>query len=180
MTDRSILPDHARIDAALNSRDVKHDPSEIHGALWGMLCVEAGVDYTSWVTRMRRDLFGGNVDAELPDMLLEALFAASVCQLADDELSFSLLLPEDDVPLGGRTRCLGHWCEGFLLGLTWAAEPWNPRLSAEAREFIRDLTEISRVDSDIDAADEQDEQAFAEIVEYVRMGVLLVNQELRV
>ena len=49
----------------------------------------------------------------------------------------------------------------------------------DVAELVRDITEISRADFEIEEADEDDEQAFSEVVEYVRMGVLLINDELQ-
>ena len=44
---------------------------------------------------------------------------------------------------------------------------------------MRDFVEISRLGRGEDGEKEEDQAAFAEIVEYVRMAVLLVYEELR-
>jgi len=46
------------------------------------------------------------------------------------------------------------------------------------REILRDLAEISKVEFDVEGAGEAEEGAYAEIVEYVRVGVLLINEEM--
>ena len=92
-------------------------------------------------------------------------------------MDFDLLIPEDDAPIEERTRALSLWCNGFLYGLgtTGAADP--ARLSPDAGEVVRDLTEITR--AGVDAADgvEENEAALAELVEFVRVGVQLVFEE---
>jgi uncharacterized protein YgfB (UPF0149 family) len=69
------------------------------------------------------------------------------------------------------------WCTGFLYGLgTSAADP--QRLPGELGEIVRDLTEITRADVDTRDTREANESALAELVEFVRVGVQLVFDEL--
>ena len=49
----------------------------------------------------------------------------------------------------------------------------------DVAEIINDLSEISRADTEGDDAGDEAETALEEIIEYVRMGVLLVNEELQ-
>ena len=46
-------------------------------------------------------------------------------------------------------------------------------------ELLDDLAEIARVDFEVGEPDEEEQAAFAEVVEYVRVGVLLINEELQ-
>jgi uncharacterized protein YgfB (UPF0149 family) len=46
-------------------------------------------------------------------------------------------------------------------------------------EMLEDLAQIARVDFDVDETDEEEQHAFADVVEYVRIGVLLINEELQ-
>ena len=50
---------------------------------------------------------------------------------------------------------------------------------AEAQEFLRDVNEIARVRFDAAEADEEDGRAYCKIVEYPRLGILLLRQALR-
>ena len=50
-------------------------------------------------------------------------------------------------------------------------------IAAEIKEFLLDLTNISQVVCDAEQDQDEEEQAFTEIVEYVRVGVLTVHQE---
>jgi len=52
------------------------------------------------------------------------------------------------------------------------------QMPAEISEFLADVSEISKVGLDGSRASEEDEQAYAEIVEYLRVGVLSLNQHL--
>ena len=50
---------------------------------------------------------------------------------------------------------------------------------AEAAEILRDLTEITHVGVDPEDGSETNEQAFAELVEFVRVGVQLLYEQLQ-
>jgi uncharacterized protein YgfB (UPF0149 family) len=45
-------------------------------------------------------------------------------------------------------------------------------------EVVRDLTAITRVGADPDESEEENEQAYAELVEFVRVAVQLLHEEL--
>jgi uncharacterized protein YgfB (UPF0149 family) len=51
-------------------------------------------------------------------------------------------------------------------------------LPGEIGEIVRDLTEITRADVDVSDSMEANESALAELVEFVRVGVQLVFDEL--
>lgn len=161
-----------------NAEELALDPgneSEIHGVLCGMLCV-GPLEGKAWLGRMMAEQYAG-LCPEDQDTLLE-LFAATVAQFADSGLAFSPRLPGDEAPLVERADALGLWCQGFLFGLALGGLQ-NSLMSPEVREFVNDIAHIAQVDFAAGAADEGEERAYAELLEYVRMGVLLVYQELR-
>jgi uncharacterized protein YgfB (UPF0149 family) len=165
----------SRIEQALAS----YDPTEIHGILCGMLCINNTMDGKTWLNQIS-DILSGTPTAQAEDYLLD-LFSVTVSQLDDDSLGFFLLLPPDEITsLSCRTEALGNWCQGFMAGLGLAGMSKHQNLPAEIREFLTDLTEISKVDFNLDETENAaSEEAYMEIVEYVRMGVLLVHQIFR-
>lgn len=146
-------------------------PGEVHGTLTGMLCI----DNASSAKRAVDDVEGDALDAALDalrEMTLEGLF--------DPDLSFKPLLPADEVELERRVQALARWCAGFLYGLSSSGEFQVASLSDEATEVINDLTELSRAGLTAeDADDESAEGDYAELVEYVRVGVQMVFLELQ-
>ena len=103
---------------------------------------------------------------------------------ADPYGGFQLLLPDDDDELDERTEALGDWCLGFVYGLAAGGLSEDSELPEDTRELLMDFIEISRASNDVgelddDSDEEEDEHAFVEIVEYVRTGVLLINEELQ-
>ena len=153
-----------------------HEPSEVHGMLCGMLCADTKLDSDLWLEQIRAE--GVEDDVAARDILLE-LYAATLSQLTDDSMGFRLLLPDEENSLSLRAESLGQWCEGFLSGLGLGGLDRDIALPEEIHEFLSDLTNIARIGFDTDAADNDDEEAYTEIVEYVRVGVMLFHQELR-
>ena len=80
--------------------------------------------------------------------------------------------------LSGRADALSSWCKGFLYGLGSGTTPDPEKVSIEAGEIIRDFTEITHVGVEADDENEENESAFAEVVEFVRVGVQLLFVEL--
>lgn len=161
--------------------------SECHGILCAMASCQLELDGETWARRMLSaevdavlegsELDGDGVDAADKEAL-KALFDDSVKQLADPDLSFQLLLPDDDASLESRTEALANWCEGYLYGLALGGIKEFNMFSEPVQEFAQDLTEIAQLsheDGDDAAAGET---AFFDISEYVRMGVLMIRDEL--
>ena len=168
--------DHALRLAHGNLR--AHDLAECHGALCGLLCRMPGSDATAYhrllgALHLAPDA-GPGVDAVFDD-----LHRATLGQLHGEELAVVLWLPDDEVPLEARTRALSHWCSGFLAGLAGAGGGPLETLSDEAAEALNDLQEIARADVAEGADEEEEESAFAEIVEYVRVATLMLFEDLR-
>jgi len=100
-------------------------------------------------------------------------------QLCDPGLGFYLLLPADEaLDEQGRTEALVQWCDGLLYGLALAGLGERQDLPDLVREFLNDVAQICRASVD-DWPEEADEAAYTELVEYLRMGVLLINEELQ-
>ena len=88
------------------------------------------------------------------------------------------LLPSDAQSLESRTAALAQWCQGFLYGLGSGSIPDVGGLPGDVGEIVRDLTEITRAGVDDGDGEESNEGAYAELVEFVRVGVQLLFEEL--
>lgn len=149
------------------------DAAEAHGTLVGALCV-GECSLAEWLGQI---LPQGRAEDETA-VTLQALFETTYGSLGDDALAFSPLLPPDEAPLGHRTAALGEWCQGFLYGLGTGALPEAEALQGDVAELVRDFTEITQVDVDPEEDEERNEQAYAELVEFVRVGVQLIYAQL--
>ncbi len=154
------------------------EPSEIHGEICGLLCVMGKDSIASWVTGTLND--ARSPGAEVANTL-EVLGGAAFTALEAGDMSIKLLLPGDDEPLETRADALGHWCQGFMHGLGAGGQGGNenPIVSEGlTRDIILDFSEITRVMFADDETEEEGEAALIELVEYVRVSVQLVFEEL--
>ena len=163
------LPEWYAVDDVLAQLAAPVGPAECHGMLCGLLCARAREPATLWL----RDALGRSPD-QPPPPPLDELYRQTSQQLDDTTFRFELLLPADTEPLADRTAALASWCSGFSSGLG-AGGVADAQLDDEAREFLADLAEIGRVDPATEDSDEAAEEAYTEIVEYLRIGTLTLR-----
>jgi len=174
--DENALSDE--LEAALEQLRSVMPPSECHGVVSGLLCADNHFSRDAWLARFREEAPAEGAAVREALELLGLLFDRTGAQLADPLLEFTPLLAEEDAPLEQRLEALGAWCQGFLFGLAAGGVREMERLPDESAEAVRDLVEISGVHRyEADDA-EEDEQAYMELVEFVRTAVLLINEEL--
>lgn len=155
------------------------NPAELHGLLCGLLCADTDMESDQWVRLVHTAFADGMELSESVCNLLTRLLEYGVAQLHDPDGAITLLLPDDEAPLSQRTDALGAWCQGLLYGLGLGQVQQQGALSKESEEFLRDAAEIAQVGFESDKASEADEIAYAEVVEYLRAGLLLVYLDLR-
>jgi uncharacterized protein YgfB (UPF0149 family) len=161
---RALVQSHALTDAA-----------EAHGTLVGTLCATP-CSLDEWLAEILPE---GRADSDSADSL-RAVYNSTSGALIQGAMEFAPLLPADDAPIADRTLALGEWCQGFLYGLgTGVAVPEVASLEGEAAEVLRDMTEITHVDVDPEEDAESNEAAYAELVEFVRVGVQLLYEHLQ-
>lgn len=167
-----------RIDAAMGAADA-------HGALCGMLCARGTIELSEWVDHVIGEQEQGN--EMLHDVVhkLSELHQSTLEMMNDATGDFKLLLMDDDDPLSERVVTLAAWCQGFIYGLAAGGIKEGSELPEDTAELLKDMIEISRAGHDVDdtgveeSDDNDDEEAYMEIEEYVRMGVLLIYEELQ-
>ena len=167
-----------RIDAAMGAADA-------HGALCGMLCARGTIELSEWVDHVIGEQEQGN--EMLHDVVhkLSELHQSTLEMMNDATGDFKLLLMDDDDPLSERVETLSAWCQGFIYGLAAGGIKEGSELPEDTAELLKDMIEISRAGHDVDdtgveeSDDNDDEEAYMEIEEYVRMGVLLIYEELQ-
>ena len=154
--------------------------AECHGVLCGLVCRKSWATPGDFLQQLALQQLLVNPDAALNAALTEA-FESTTLQLADEDMGFELWLPDDDELLEERTMALAQWCSGYLAGLASGGE--FKVLSEESREAIEDLEQIALAKLTVAAAEdwesEEDEVAFTQIVEYVRVITLMVREDFR-
>jgi uncharacterized protein YgfB (UPF0149 family) len=113
--------------------------------------------------------------------LLEALAARTWKSLDEGDMGFSPLLPTDETSLESRADSLALWCQGFVYGLGVAGtqDGDNPIFrDGVTGDIVRDFSEIARAAFAAEETESEGEAAYMELMEYVRVSVQLVFEEL--
>lgn len=171
--------DYSIMQEVLKRVDSKKDPSEVHGILCGLLCAGPAADPELWMDLLLQDT--DPQDLLLDDALahIRSLQQLSLEQINDPTCNFHLLIPGEEYSLEDKIMALGDWCQGFLFGLNAAGVTDLESLPDDSHEIIKDMLEIGSIGLSYDYSDNNDdENAFEQFVEYVRIGVLLIYEEL--
>jgi uncharacterized protein len=146
--------------------------AEAHGCLCGAACVRRDYGLAEWLEEIVPD------GAVAGDGVLEALRATTVSALAGAQMEFEPLLPRDEVPLDARVEALGAWCQGFLYGFGAAGTAGGATLPDDVAEVLGDLAQFAQAGAVGTESPEVEEDAYVELVEFVRAAVQLVYDEL--
>lgn len=192
--------DHIEIKALLERLGSTLEAAELHGLLCGLLgAMPSQRAKSRWFSELLEStsVEAGELARHATDLkALEEVFEATVDEINASDLSLQLLLPEDSESVRVRTEGLASWCTGYCLGVGlgtgWSDEsvPDSAEKSAskpagnttaralpdDTLELLSDFTAISRAAAE---DDENDEAALVELEEYVRMGALLIFEELQ-
>lgn len=184
---------YATLSVALDEIGSALTVSELHGGFCGVLCAGGAAAASTWLEECVAETEARADEAE------EALDSFRVMEvetgrvLARADLEFTPLLPEDDAPLDDRVEELALWCHAFLSGLALGGlslTEVSTRLSVGSdvaaatenplEEIVKDFAAISRAGlSASELSDSTDADfALAEIVEYVRVSVQIVLEEI--
>ncbi len=168
--------------------------SEVHGLCCGLLCsMSSTAAKTRWFTEMldAAQISSDAVASKAAQLkTLDDWFMATLTSLNDADLEFAPAMPDETLPVSIRNRALGDFCGGFTYGLGLALSKRGEKpLPSDTREIIEDFQAIESADIDepyspkgvISSSDdiEQQEVTYNELLEYVRVGVLLILEELR-
>jgi len=169
-----IQPDYNRVQQLLARERSLAEAAEAHGTLAGCLCAAAGYRFEDWL----HEILPEGRAAPAATATLRELYTATADALLQPDMELELLLPADDEPIAARTAALALWCQGFLYGLGAGAIADLRQLPGDVGEIVRDFVEITRAGVDAEQAEESNESAYAELVEFVRVGVQLLFEEL--
>lgn len=177
MSAASQAPDFSVYATLFEQWGLGLSPAECQGGLAGLLCATDTINSEQWAQELLTQRPSPPEAGEIA--ALRQLYEATLDQLEDAEYGFTLLLPGEERPLHERAEALSEWCQGFLWGLGLGGMQDQAKLPGDVNEVMQDMAEISRLSFATAADNNEDEAAYAEIVEYVRMAVLLIFEELR-
>ena len=158
---------------------LESSPSTVHGCLCGLLAAGAPSEAEVCLDALDQAL-GLSVHGELAEQVMQ-LYTVTAAALLDDEFDFYPLLPDDEVDIAERTGEMAAWCKGFLAGfahVSVGAEKSPPALSEDSGEILKDFAKISQAIIDDQDSEEELENSYMELVEYLRFAALNVFMDL--
>lgn len=166
-------PSYQAVEDVVLGHEATISAAEAHGMLVGMLCTNRRIDCGQWLSQVFGENQEGLSDGEMAT--LRGLYDETRALLDAVDFSFQLLLPDDDAILAERASALSGWCQGFLYGIgaVGTGHDWP----SDCAEVLRDLSDISNLDANVSG--EEDEAAYAEVSEFVRVGVQIIRGELQ-
>lgn len=173
--------DHDLLNDALQRCGANWTAAQTHGLVSSRLAV-AG---TRGVSESLGQVLEGSDTAnalrkECEDML-GTLWQSTHRAFSERLSAFEPLLPDDNDAANVRTEALAHWCEGYLHGLVSGEHDvaLKERLAAEPlADIIKDMLQITRATVDELDDDDNSDDAYIEIVEYLRLAAQLIYEEL--
>lgn len=178
MLQHTVPVSHEELEQKLRAATAEGGASAAHGLLAGFLCAGGSPAPEFWLEYLLGENTLSAAAVEIRKQLT-TLHADILRQFNDEALGFELLLPDDDAPLSLRTEALSQWCGGFLYGLALGGFREGADMPENVTEVMKDFYEISHARFAYETTDDADEAAYMEIVEYVRMSVLLLHEELQ-
>lgn len=167
------------LESLLGRANCEQSAAENHGIICGLLAVNTAADTELWLQYVfpQRDRHDA-MQNQLAKRLKTAMDYPRL-QMQDSNLEFNLLLLDDAEALMDRVEVLQEWLQGFLMGISLGGIRDFHALPDDSKELMKDFLQISSAgDMDLDDQEES-EQAYTEITEYIRMGVLLIAEELQ-
>lgn len=166
----------ADVQATLGGQNIQAHASEIHGLLTGLICSGFDFEDESYIAIINDFFNNGETLNKASKEIIKQLFGQIWQYVLDENFTFQMLLPDDDEALIERGTALGVWVQGFNLGFGLQQKN-KTNLPSEVNEIIKDFSDIANLSDELEE-DEETEQAYFEIAEYVRISSLLCFTEL--
>lgn len=173
------LPAYNELSDFLSTAEGMVSVAESQGIACGLLAVDLSVDKQSWLDEvLDRERDRQNYLIQEAENRLAGIFDRVLQQLTDSNLQFELLLPDDDHGLSEQFVAMQEWIRGLLFGLSVSNINRYDDLPEDSQSFLRDAMQISAA-TDLDFDDDDSEDALIEIIEYLRVGTLLLAEEIQ-
>lgn len=167
-----------RWSASLDNAFVMATAAELHGLISGLLSAGLTPNAKNLLPVLYDFLNDGQAVPAALKADIQQLIDSTAASLAQGDYSFTLLLPSDDDSLAERVEAMVEWAQAFLVG--FAVQQTDLSLvSADVREAIEQLTEVTKVDihTSGDASAAENEEAYYMVLDHIRMMVFCCFNE---
>lgn len=170
--------DFDQINDALEPYQELESPSFLQGMLLGLMSGDSEIKEGAWIKRILTEADIKSVKESFLTILHEMYLDADK-MLNGSGFELELMLPDEDVPVANRAYLLGQLCEGFLYGMGIVNKD-KDNLRGDVLELVKDFGSIAAIDvENLEGEDdEQEEEDLMQLIEFVKVGVMTINEEL--
>jgi len=158
-------------------------PSFIQGMLIGLICGDNDIEEAVWIKKLIEEAQIKKVKESFL-VALHGMYQDTNNGLNGSGFELQLCIPEDETDIIARAAMLGQLCEGVLygLGLVGRLQDAEESISKDVSEIVNDFGDIARIDIEALAQAKElgdaEETDLMQLVEFVRIGVMMINEEL--
>lgn len=176
MSDRRV--EYEEVEQRLCSMEMETTAAEVHGLLCGLLSGGSKPVDQFWFAELFAEMDEDDLLRQECRQTLQRLYDQTLAAMSDSGMAFVLFLPSDEKPLRQRASGVRDWCIGYLYGLGLTKGVDDAKLSSGCRESLADISEITRMNTDVLGDDEEEEEALMQVTEFLRVAAMLVHDEL--
>ena len=175
--------EYSEIDLLRRKANAAIDISEYHGTISAYLCCDTFQEDDLLPKEVSFD--GSSVSVQIIEFkhALYELISETINSFNDTEMSFYPFLPPDSEELSIRAYSLSMWCQGFIDALGKFISERRLTINQSDQTFIgeiiEDFSQISTLSKTAVESGNEEELAYFEVVEFVRVGTQLVYEELK-
>lgn len=148
-------------------------PSALQGWLMGYICTGARLNKEQWLEESAEYMGLPNAWSDKSKLPVLGFYQDELKAIQAEEMSYSLLLPDDDTDFGVRMQAFSEWSKGFLDGFGASGRISESDLDEEVMEVLKHYDAFS-YGIEEDEIDEDGERLFTELVEHARVTALFM------
>lgn len=164
------LADYGQLSNDLAILELNLDPAELHGMVTGLIVGGASEQAEAYLRSLTMNKSGANYHQAMNALF--SLYTITHTCLYNFEFNFQLLLPTDEAVLSDRLLAFTSWIQGFLKGLDMSGLCLEDFESEDTIEVLQHLEDFADIEIDGLEDNDQDEQAYVDVTEYVRLAVM--------
>lgn len=171
---------YEQLEQAFACDEKLHFSAELHGYISGLICGTKSSAQDDRFSLALDRLKEEDCVTQTHQKILAQLMIETFQQLQDEHYSFQLLLPREGIFLKLRLKALIRWCQGFLSGLGDAGITEEDIEKKGLKEALNDIFEITTVQyntREVVAGDQHAEFFYIDLVEHVKVSVMLIYTE---
>lgn len=151
--------------------------AEAQGVLVALLCSTSFDHFSDWLKELEHIRFD---ESPLNEEILKILYDKTQDEMNSTDFNLRLLVADED-QIKERIDGFIKWCHGFSYGFGLSKALYG-QLDEDGKDFIRYILEFSALDADEvleGLVDETDRLALEELIEFVRVGALMLYFHLK-